>query len=128
MVTVVSFEYENLFLSRIKLGQIFLTVWLQYHTIGICLVIFQLCPILCDPMDCSPQALLSMAILQARILEWVATHPPGDLPNLGIKPRSPALQADPLPTEPPGKPPLSVFKGPAEPPGNPTLFTHVFCH
>ena len=29
----------------------------------------------------------------------------GDLPNPGIKPRSPALQADSLPPEPPGKPP-----------------------
>ena len=28
---------------------------------------------------------------------------PGDLPNPGIKPRSPALQADSLPAEPPGK-------------------------
>ena len=28
----------------------------------------------------------------------------GDLPNLGITPRSPALQVDSLPTEPPGKP------------------------
>ena len=29
---------------------------------------------------------------------------PGDLPNLGVKPRSPALQADALPSEPPEKP------------------------
>ena len=29
---------------------------------------------------------------------------PGDLPNPGIEPRSPALEADTLPTEPPGKP------------------------
>ena len=29
--------------------------------------------------------------------------PPGDLPNPGMEPRSPALQADSLPTEPPGK-------------------------
>ena len=29
---------------------------------------------------------------------------PGDLPNPGIKPRSPTLQADSLPAEPPGKP------------------------
>ena len=29
---------------------------------------------------------------------------PGDLPNPGIKPRSPTLQADSLPFEPPGKP------------------------
>ena len=30
--------------------------------------------------------------------------PPGDLPNPGIEPRSPTLQADSLPSEPPGKP------------------------
>jgi len=29
---------------------------------------------------------------------------PGDLPNPGTEPSSPALQADSLPTEPPGKP------------------------
>ena len=29
---------------------------------------------------------------------------PGDLPDLGIKPRSPALEADSLLSEPPGKP------------------------
>ena len=29
---------------------------------------------------------------------------PGDLPNPGIEPRSPALQGDSLPTETPGKP------------------------
>ena len=30
--------------------------------------------------------------------------PLGDLPHPGIKPRSPAVQADSLPSEPPGKP------------------------
>ena len=44
------------------------------------------------------QAPLSMGILQARILEWVA------MGTMGIKSRSPALQMDSLPTEPPGKP------------------------
>ena len=49
-------------------------------------------------------------ILQVRILEWVAvpfsrgSSQPRDLPNPGIKPRSPALQADSLPTELSGKP------------------------
>ena len=33
--------------------------------------------------------------------------PPGDLPNPGIKPRSPTLQADSLPSEPQVKPSLS---------------------
>ena len=40
-------------------------------------------------------------ILQARILEWVAFPSPGNLPNPGIEPRSPTLQAD-LPAEPQG--------------------------
>ena len=31
---------------------------------------------------------------------------PGDLPDPGIKPTCPALQADALPSEPPGKPSL----------------------
>ena len=44
---------------------------------------------------------LSMGILQA-ILEWAASS--RDLPNSGIKPRSPALQVDSLPCDPPGKP------------------------
>ena len=34
--------------------------------------ISQSCPTLCNPMDCSPPGSLSMGILQARILEWVA--------------------------------------------------------
>ena len=43
-------------------------------------------------------------ILQARTLEWVPFPSPGDLPNPGIEPRSPALQADSLPAGPQGKP------------------------
>ena len=34
--------------------------------------------------------------------------PPGDLPDPGVKPVSPALQADSLPTEPSGKP--NIFR------------------
>ena len=36
---------------------------------------------------------------------------PGDLPNAGIKPRSPALWADSLPSESPGKPPELINNG-----------------
>ena len=32
----------------------------------------QLCPTLCDPMDCSPRVSSAQGIFQARILEWVA--------------------------------------------------------
>ena len=47
---------------------------------------------------------LSMGILQARILEWVAMPSCRGCPNPGIGPSSPALQADALPAELPGKP------------------------
>ena len=50
------------------------------------------------------QAPLSMGILQARTPEWVAIPFSRDLPYPGIEPGSPALQADSLPAEPPGKP------------------------
>ena len=43
-------------------------------------------------------------ILQARILEWLAFLFSRDLPNPGMEPRSPSLQVDSLPVEPPGKP------------------------
>ena len=43
-------------------------------------------------------------ILQARILKGSAISFPGDLPNPGIEPKSPALQADSLPTELQGGP------------------------
>ena len=59
----------------------------------------QSCLILCDSMDCNPPGSSVHGILQARILQWVAISFSGDLPHPGIKPRSPALQADFLPTE-----------------------------
>ena len=66
------------------------------------------------PWDCSLPSSSVRGILQARILEkkkkkkeyWSGLPFPslGDLPDLGIEPGSPSLQADALPTEPPGKP------------------------
>ena len=53
-----------------------------------CANLLQSCPTLCDPMDCSPPDSSVHGILQARILEWLPCPPPGDLPDLGIKPGS----------------------------------------
>ena len=47
---------------------------------------------------------LSTRFLQARILEWVAMTSSRGSSNPGIEPRSPALQVDSFPSEPPGKP------------------------
>ena len=68
------------------------------------MLVTQLCPTLCNPVDCSLPASSVHGILQARILEWVATPSPEDLPNPGIELGSPALQVDCLPAELPGKP------------------------
>ena len=54
-------------------------------------------------MDCSPPGSSLQGISQARILEWVSVPSPGDLPDPGIEARSPAMQANSLPSEPPGK-------------------------
>ena len=44
-------------------------------------------------------------ILQARVLEWVAMpFLQGNLPDPGIEPTCLSLEADTLPSEPPGKP------------------------
>ena len=56
------------------------------------------CPTLCDLMDYTVHR-----ILQARILEWVASLSPEDLPNPDIEPRSPAMQADFSPAKLQGK-------------------------
>ena len=56
---------------------------------------------LCDSVDCSLPSSSVHGILPA-ILEWIVIPSPGDLPVLGIDPRSPVLQADSLPSEPPG--------------------------
>jgi len=54
-------------------------------------------------VDCSPPGSSAHGILQARILEWVAISFSRGLPDPRIEPRSPALQADALTSEPPGK-------------------------
>ena len=47
------------------------------------------------------QASLSMGFSRQKYCRGVPLPSPGDLPDPGIEPRSPALQADALPSEPP---------------------------
>ena len=67
------------------------------------MLLLQLCPTLCNPIDSSPPGSSVHEIFQARILEWVAmpsfrgSSPPRD------EPLSPASQADSLLSEPPRK-------------------------
>ena len=63
-------------------------IYLGVEQVRVKVKVVQWCLILCNPMDYTAHG-----IFQARILEWVALPAPGDLPNPGIKPRSPTLQA-----------------------------------
>ena len=93
----------------------------------------QLCPTLCNPMDCRLQGSSVHGIFQARVREWVAFLSSRDLPDSGIEPRSPTLQADALLSEPPGKPTLCDpmdcsppgFSAPGDSPGK---YTGVGCY
>ena len=79
----------------------------------------QSCLTLCDPMDYSLRHSSVHGIFQARVLEWVAISSPGNLPDPTIKPGSPTLRAEALPSEPQGKP----MKGLSE--GNMLICLHI---
>ena len=55
-------------------------------------------------MDCSLPGSSDHGISQARTLDGLPFPSPGDLPDAGIKPVSPALAGGLITTEPPGKP------------------------
>ena len=55
-------------------------------------LVAQLCLTLCKLMDCSLPGSSVHGILHAKILEWIAI--PFSRESSGIKPRSPALQAN----------------------------------
>ena len=56
------------------------------------------------PWTVAYQAPLSLEFSRQEYWSGLPFLFPGDLPDLGIKSRSPTLQADYLPSEPPGKP------------------------
>ena len=56
------------------------------------------------PWGIARQAPLSMGFSRQEYWSGLPCPPPGDLPNPGIEPRSPALWAASFPAEPPGKP------------------------
>ena len=95
-----SFSYVLTCMSYLSIHA---SIHLSYIYLGAKLL--QSCLTLCDPMDCSPPGSSVHGILQARTLEWVAISSSRELfptqgSNLGLL----YLQADSLPSEPPGKP------------------------
>ena len=63
LVSILSFNIQNT--ARKPSSKVWFEL-LQFSLVA------QLCPTLCDPVDCSPPGFSVYGILQARILEWVA--------------------------------------------------------
>ena len=96
--------------------------WLtSYNTPGTILSVSRtLCVCMCESLSCvqlfvtpwtvAHQARLSMGFPRQKYWSGLLFPSPGDLPDPVIKPRSPILQADSLPPEPPGKPSRTLFQ------------------
>ena len=61
----------------------------------------QSCPNLCDPWTVAHKAPLWLEFSRQEYWSGLLWPPPEDLPDPGMEPRSPALQADSLPFGPP---------------------------
>ena len=73
----------------------------------VCLILIaKSCLTLVTPWTVAHQALLSMGFSRQEYWSGLPFPSPGDLPNPGIEPRSPALHVDDLLAEPEG----SIFK------------------
>ena len=59
-----------------------------YNLATLAYKLFQLCPTVCDALDCTPPGSSVHGILQARVLIWVAMPSSEDLPDPGIEPGS----------------------------------------
>ena len=95
-----------------------------YSKFNLHILKLQWCLTLCNPMDCSPPDSSVPGTLQARILEWVAIPPPGDLPDPGIEPRSlmsPTLAGGFLT-------PTATWEAPQIPLDNVLIFLSTFKH
>ena len=81
--------------------KLFLELQEEYIRNAVLCLVTQFCPTLCHPMDYRPPGSF---VYGQEYWSGLPCSPSGDLPDPGIKPRSPSLQVDSLPTEPSGKP------------------------
>ena len=106
-VTIRKLECMHQLKSQILDGWFNTDFYLLQFSLGILCICAQLCPTLCNPMDCSLLASSVHGIFQVRILWWLPFPFPGDLPDPRIKPTppaSPALAGRFFATELPGTP------------------------
>ena len=100
------FLLQGIFLTQgSNMNLFFLLFFTARATLGGPMLVTWMCWALCNPMGSSLQAHLSMEFSRQEYGSGLLPCPlPGDLPNPGTKPRSPALQADSSLSEPPRMP------------------------
>ena len=89
---VMCFLLQSSWMRIMKISNIFMLPLPARHGSKVCVC---MCSVMSDSMDCSPPGSSVHGILQARILENTMPSSRG-LPDPGIEPLSPALQADSL--------------------------------
>ena len=77
---------------------------LQNHLVKVKVKLLSRVRLFATPWSVANQAPLSMEFSRQEYWSELPFPSPWDLPDPGIEPRSPTLQADALPSEPPGKP------------------------
>ena len=98
------------FLKNALLVPTLVTKFIYLYRVEFCEVesekvkVAQSCLTFCDPMDCSPPGSFVQGILQARILEWAAIPFSRGSSQARDRTQDFCMQADSLPSEPPGKP------------------------
>ena len=90
-------------LHGVTKSQTQLSNWIEAGCLKI-VISTQSCLTLCDPVDCSLPGSSILGFSRQEYWRGLPFPSPGDLPNPGIEPGSPALQADALTSQPPGKP------------------------
>ena len=101
-ITLVFFlflKHSNFFcLKAVELDAV-----LVYYSLLYCALPFSCVWLFVTLWTLAYHALLSMGFSRQEYRSGLPCPAPGDLPNTGIKPRSPTLQVDSLRSEPPGK-------------------------
>ena len=78
--------------------------WLDIFTLKVKVKVLSRVQLFATPWTVALQAVLSMGFSRQEYWSGLSFPSSGDLPDPGIEPRSPALQADALTSEPLGKP------------------------
>ena len=102
VVITASRQAKEIKVIQIQREEVKLVLYADDMILYMCVLISQSCLTLCDPMETvAHQAPLSMEFSRQESWSELPFPFPGDLPDPGIEPKSPAVQADSLLTKPP---------------------------